>query len=231
MELEPDDWAPWRRRMTRWAAVIGAAVAIAALLVLVFGWWLDITLIREPLPGGAMKANNALISILIGIGIVAIAAWRRNGMAILLVIVAGVIAGVTLATTPEVLMRAGLEAVALRLALIHRLLAPQLANGHAVIANGGALLGSPVWQRIACDALGVPLTILASTDETAARGAAVLALEAHGTIGSLADASDPVAGRPVIEPDPAAHERYRLAGDRQRALLDALLTSGLWTAD
>ncbi len=96
MELEPDDWAPWRRRMTRWAAVIGAAVAIAALLVLVFGWWLDITLIREPLPGGAMKANNALISILIGIGIVAIAAWRRNGMAILLVIVAGVIAGVTL---------------------------------------------------------------------------------------------------------------------------------------
>ena len=128
-------------------------------------------------------------------------------------------------------MRAGLEAVALRLALIHRLLAPHLAKGHAVIANGGALLGSPAWQRITCDALGLPLTILASTDETAARGAAVLALEAHGTIGGLADALDPAAGRPVIQPDAAAHERYRLAGDRQQALLDALLASGLWTSD
>ena len=141
----------------------------------------------------------------------------------------GVIAGVTLATTPEVLMRAGLEAVALRLALIHRLLAPHLAKGHAVIANGGALLGSPAWQRIACDALGVALTILASTDETAARGAAVLALEAHNVLERLESAADPAQDRPVLEPDLTAHGRFEIAGKRQQALLTAMLASGLWS--
>ncbi|MEZ4495475.1 MAG: FGGY-family carbohydrate kinase [Thermomicrobiales bacterium] len=141
----------------------------------------------------------------------------------------GVIAGVTLATTPEVLMRAGLEAVALRLALIHRLLAPHLAPGHAVIANGGALLGSPAWQRIACDALGVPLTILASTDETAARGAAVLALEAHNVLERLGSAADPAQDRLVLEPDLTAHGWFEIAGKRQQALLTAMLASGLWS--
>jgi sugar (pentulose or hexulose) kinase len=143
--------------------------------------------------------------------------------------VTGVLAGVSLATTPEVLMRAGLEAVSLRLALLYGLLAPHLTAGHAVVANGGALLGSPAWQRMTCDALGVPLTILASTDETAARGAAVLALESHGLIGALDNADDPVAGRPVIEPDLATHQRYRDAAARQQALLTAMQSSGLWS--
>jgi gluconokinase len=143
--------------------------------------------------------------------------------------VTGVVAGVTLATSPQTLMRAGLEAVSLRLALVYGMLAPHMADGHAVVANGGALLGSPAWQRITCDALGAPLTILASTDETAARGAAVLALESHGLIDALDAADDPVSGRPVIEPDPDAHERYRDAASRQQALLDAMKSSGLWS--
>lgn len=142
--------------------------------------------------------------------------------------VTGVVAGVSLAMTPEALLRAGLEAVSLRLALLYRLLAPHMAADHAVVANGGALLGSPVWQRITCEALGAPLTILASTDETAARGAAVLALESHGLIDGLTGAFDPVAGRPVIDPDPAAHARYQAALERQQALLAAMQSSGLW---
>jgi gluconokinase len=142
--------------------------------------------------------------------------------------VSGVIAGVTLTTRPETLMRAGLESVSLRLALLYRLLAPHMAQPHAVVANGGALLGSPAWQRITCDALGAPLTILAPTDETAARGAAVLALEASGLISDLAAAADPVSDRPVLDPDLAAHNRYHVAGERQQRLLDAMLSSGLW---
>lgn len=142
--------------------------------------------------------------------------------------VSGIIAGLTLATTPEMLLRAGLESVSLRLALLYRMLAPELAESHAVVANGGALLGSPAWQRITCDALGAPLTILDSGDETAARGAAVLALEASGEIDGLDGAFDPAAGRPIISPDWSAHERYRIAGERQQSLQEAVSDSGLW---
>ncbi len=91
-----------------------------------------------------------------------------------------------------------------------------------IIANGGALLGSPVWQRITCDAIGSPLTILSPTEETGARGAAVLALEAHGAISDFAEAADPVTGRPTLEPDARAHARYLEAGERQSRLMTAI---------
>ena len=116
--------------------------------------------------------------------------------------VTGVVAGLTLSTDRARIQRAVMEAVSLRLALLASALAPQMNRDPMIIANGGALLGSPVWQRITCDAIGAPLTILAPTEETGARGAAVLALEAHGAIRNFADAADPVAGRPTLEPDP-----------------------------
>lgn len=142
--------------------------------------------------------------------------------------VTGVVAGLTLATDRERLQRAAMEAVSLRLALLYRALAPRLAPDRIVVANGGALLSSPAWQRITCDAIGAPLTILAPTEETGARGAAVLALEAHGAIADFAAAADPVAGRPVLQPDSGAHRRYGIAGERQARLLDAIERAGLW---
>jgi gluconokinase len=144
--------------------------------------------------------------------------------------VTGVIAGLTQATDPERLRRAAMESVSLRLALLYGLLAPHMAPDHLVVANGGALLSSPAWQRITCDAIGMPLTILAPTDETAARGAAILALQDHGVLDRIDDAHDPTAGRPVLVPDRSAHQVYREAGKRQQRLVAALEAAQFWNA-
>lgn len=142
--------------------------------------------------------------------------------------VTAVVAGLTLATDPSQLLRAALESVSVRLGMLYRLVAPQMAEPCAVIANGGALLSSEAWQEITCDALGAPLTILEPTEETGARGAAVLALEASGVIASIDGGADPAAGRPVRQPDLEQHRRYLQAADRHERLTAAMLESGLW---
>jgi len=131
------------------------------------------------------------------------------------------VAGLTTATTPLDLVRAGLEAVACRLALVFDRLRAALPAEPAVVGGGGALQRSPAWQQILADALGVPLRV-AEAAEPSARGAALLALESLGAI-RLEEAPD-VAG-PPIAPDPARHAVYRRAGARQQALYNALLAS------
>jgi gluconokinase len=143
--------------------------------------------------------------------------------------VTAAIVGLRLSTGPAHLLRGAMESVALRLALLYRALAPHAAPGHRVVANGGALLNSPAWQRIACDALGVPLTLLPKGEEASARGAALIALEASGALSSLAAAGDPAAGQPVLAPDPAAHATYLAASARQQAF-EAALRCGPWWA-
>jgi gluconokinase len=74
-----------------------------------------------------------------------------------------------------------------------------------------------VWAQIITDALGVPIAL--ETDaEASARGAALLALEALGQPAPAA----PVPGR-VLQPDPAAHARYRNARSRQSRLYDNIV--------
>ncbi|MGH2551158.1 MAG: gluconokinase [Thermomicrobiales bacterium] len=145
--------------------------------------------------------------------------------------VTAVVAGLTLAADPERLQRAAMESVSVRLAMLYRLVLPQMAEPCAVIANGGALLSSETWQEITCDALGTPLTILEPTEETGARGAAVLALEAIGAIPAIDAGTDPATGRPVRNPNLDRHERYLRASDRQERLTNAMLQSGLWDLD
>jgi gluconokinase len=142
--------------------------------------------------------------------------------------VTAVVAGLTLATDQPRLQRAAMEAVSVRLAMLYRLVVPQMESPCAVIANGGALLGSRAWQRMTCDALGAPLTILEPTEETGARGAAVLALDAFGAIDGIDGGRDPAAGRPVLAPDLDQHGRYLRAEERQRRLTEAMQQSGLW---
>ena len=142
--------------------------------------------------------------------------------------VTAVVAGLTLASDAPRLLRAAMESVSIRLSMLYRLVEPQMREPCAVIANGGALLSSQAWQRMTCDAVGAPLTILEPTEETGARGAAVLALEAFGAISAIDGGHDPVAGRPVLQPDPSQHERYLAAAERQERLTAAMIASGLW---
>jgi gluconokinase len=85
-----------------------------------------------------------------------------------------------------------------------------------VVAGGGALLSSPAWQQIIADALGVPIAISAIR-EAAARGAALLALEALGVLSDIGQVPLEIVGA-VVMPNPDNHRRYQGALERQQQL-------------
>ncbi len=128
----------------------------------------------------------------------------------------GVIAGLSLATTRAELLLAATEAVAYRLAETCdavRTIAPQDA---AIVANGAALLKSDLLLQIVTDTLDAPVIALDESLESAARGAAILALS---NLDSARLPFDPVAGAPVSTPNPARVARYANERARQNALL------------
>ncbi len=133
----------------------------------------------------------------------------------------GSIVGLTLATTQLDILRAGVESVAYRLALI----ADNMPSADTpVVASGGALLGSPTWMQILADVLG--RTVVASADgETTARGAALLALESLGAIADVTSATFST-GRSYT-PNTANTALYRAAITRQQVLYAALRDAGL----
>ena len=130
--------------------------------------------------------------------------------------------GVSWSTTPMDLLRAGLEAVAYRFALIHERLDDAAAPGHQLIASGGALLSSPAWTQLLADALGCEL-VACEESEATSRGAALLALEAAGVIPDLG--AVPVRLGRTFKPAPERTAVYRDAGARQKALYDALIAT------
>jgi gluconokinase len=131
----------------------------------------------------------------------------------------GVIAGLTLETTALDIVRAALDAVAFRLALVYELLAPCAAPEHEIVVSGGAIAGSRAWARIIADVLGRAVT-LSPEDEATSRGAALLALEVLGHLPELATTA-PVAGDAIV-PDAARHARYREALARHRRLAETV---------
>jgi gluconokinase len=134
----------------------------------------------------------------------------------------GAIVGLRLHTRPLDILRACLEAVALRFAEIDQFLLESLPDTREVVATGAALLHSPAWMQIIADVLGRP--VLASGEaEASSRGAALLALETIGLLPKPLEELQPdVSAR--FEPVAAHTERYRAAGERQRRLYDALVT-------
>ena len=130
------------------------------------------------------------------------------------------IVGLSLATRPIDILRAGLETVAYRFALIHGRLVEACPPVAEMVATGGALSASPAWIQIMADVLGMPVTV--STErEASSRSAALLALEAFGMLPSLAAAPADVGA--TVLPDPARHARYREGFARHRQLYDALI--------
>lgn len=128
--------------------------------------------------------------------------------------------GLSLATTPLEILRAGLESVAYRIAIVFGLLRQILPSEPQIVASGGALLHSPSWLQIMADALGRPVAI-SEVNEASGRGAALLALEALGHLKNLSEAPDFIG--PTFDPDPEHHERYLKAIERQKALYEKLV--------
>jgi gluconokinase len=131
--------------------------------------------------------------------------WRDDARASLL--------NFTLDTKPVEIVRAGLESLAYRFALIYRRIVPHLPAGTPqIIASGGAILSSPAWLQIVADVLGQPVLTLAEGEATS-RGVALLALEALGVIETTSDL--PPAISSTYEPNPAHHRQYQMALDKQ----------------
>jgi gluconokinase len=121
-------------------------------------------------------------------------------------------------TTNLEIMRAALEAIAYRFALIAEAL-DEVAPGAEIVATGNALRLTPLWVQIIADVLGRPVS-LAGAAEASIRGAALLALEAVGKIANIE--AVPVSVDEVFEPDMQRHARYREALARQQDLYERL---------
>ncbi|MBI3761012.1 MAG: gluconokinase [Chloroflexi bacterium] len=130
------------------------------------------------------------------------------------------ISGLSFTSTPLDLLRAGLESIAIRFALVYNLLSEAVPQAREVIASGGAILASPAWMQMAADALNRPL-VASGEAEASSRGVALLALESLGVLRDLRDA--PPALGEAYYPDPARHAKYRAAMERQKALYEALV--------
>lgn len=127
--------------------------------------------------------------------------------------------GLTTSTTPAKILRAGMEAVALRFALVHRSLRASFPRATEIVAGGGGFKQAPFWAQITADALGVPLN-LSDEAEATSRGAAAVALRA---VGVLSDESDlPAPPTHTLEPNMTNHDVYQIALARQQALYEAL---------
>jgi gluconokinase len=130
----------------------------------------------------------------------------------------GGIFGLRQQTTTVEIIRAALEAVAYRFALIAEAL-DEIAPNANIIATGNALRSSPVWLQIIADVLGRPV-LFGGTPEASIRGAALLALEAVGKIVNLDAVS--ISVDEVFEPDMQRHARYREGLARQQQLYERL---------
>jgi gluconokinase len=131
----------------------------------------------------------------------------------------GAIVGLSLATRPADIVRAALETVAYRFALIHERLREACPPCREIVGTGAAVLASPAWTGILADALGTAIVPSAEA-EGSSRGAVLLASEALGFIPSLEAA--PAGLRPAVPADPARHLRYRNGLARHRALYELL---------
>ena len=130
----------------------------------------------------------------------------------------GGIFGLRQGTKPVEIVRATLESIAYRFALIARALDP-IAPGATIVASGNALRSSPAWLQIMADVLGRPL-MFGGTPESSIRGAALLALEAVGKIVTIEE--DSISIDQVYEPDMSRHASYQQGLARQEELYKRL---------
>ncbi|MCM3873199.1 MAG: gluconokinase [Pyrinomonadaceae bacterium] len=133
----------------------------------------------------------------------------------------GAILGLTMRTQPIEILRAAMEAIAYRFALIDKAL-EDVAPAASVIASGTALRSSPMWTQMIADVLGRSLT-LSEPREASVRGAALLALEGAGKIRSIAGL--PVHAEKTFEPNMSRHACYQEGLQRQQRIYESVIRS------
>jgi gluconokinase len=131
----------------------------------------------------------------------------------------GAILGLTMRTRPIEILRAAMEAIAYRFALIAEALEP-LAPQATIVASGHALRTSQTWVQILADVLGRPVQV-SELAEASTRGAALLALEGAGKIRSIEQFSAPL--ETVVEPNMLRHSQYLKGLERQQQMYQSLI--------
>ena len=215
-----DDAAPpeglWRYLLDARRAVLGGALSEGGNLFA----WMEATL-RVPTLAEAEQEVAKLPPAAHGVTVLPYLAGERSlgwhGEA------RATFADINAKTTPYDLLQAGIESLAYRIGAAYERLARALslsASTPQLIGSGGALLGSPLFQQVIADVLGVPL--YPSRDaEASARGGALLALEALGVLPDVLS-MPPHLGTPV-QPDLSRQAAYRRAAARQDDLYRRLL--------
>ena len=120
----------------------------------------------------------------------------------------GTVHGIRRNTGQVDILQAHLEAVAIRLSLIFKLLK---APGATVVAGGGALQSSAAWAQMVANAFDSPLQLLAEAEITA-RGVALMMLRRLDGVDPSAE--PPRIGR-VVEPEARAVSLMQAARERQ----------------
>jgi len=134
----------------------------------------------------------------------------------------GAVVGLRASTSPVEIVRAGLESVAYRFALIAERLSTVVAPGPEIVVGGGAAQSSPTWLQMFADVLD--RTVVESSEpETTSRGSAILALESAGVIDSLDDL--PAQRGRRYTPNSASVTAYRAGLERHHAIYHSLLDS------
>jgi len=238
--------------MENWSLTIGTSSAMRVVLaerppeqvIPPVGLWLYLIDARRAVLGGALSEGGNMLNWLDSILVLPALADTESlvselppdghGLTILPFIVGErslgwhadarmTISGMKANTSPAELLRAGMEALAYRLAAVYEQLCHALQIGKTaprIIGSGGALLGSMTLEHIVADTLGVP--IYPSLDhEASARGAALLALEALGILPDVAQAPSHL--KPPVKPDAEKYAVYKKGAERQQKLYQALL--------
>lgn len=209
----------WAYRLDAESAVLGGALSNGGN----FLRWLRETT-NSPLDGEALAAAAALPAAASGVTMLPFLAgerspsWHDNATAVLF--------GLTQATTPADLLRAGMEAVAYRLAAIYDHLAPLADAEFQILVNGGAVVDSPSWLQIIADVLGHSLIPGEPGSEITARGAAMIAAAESG-ISTFAEWDHTgQSASAIYEPEPADFPAYQQARQTQESLETLLAAWG-----
>ncbi|MCC7371872.1 MAG: gluconokinase [Chloroflexi bacterium] len=212
-ERTPIPWGAWCYRVDEHRFVLGCADSNGGNLFA----WLSETL---QLPSGKETEQQLSQMAADGHGLTVlpfIAGERGPGYA---AHARAAILGLTQATKPIEILRAGLESVALRFALMYGIVTSELPAPQQAIATGGALQKSPAWAQIVADAIGRPL-VASGEREASSRGAALLALERLGAIDNVETWPTTLEG--TYQPDPESHDLLMRAQKRHRHFYQRLV--------
>lgn len=154
-------------------------------------------------------------------GLLALDWWNGNRSVLVDADLSGMLLGMTLATRPEEIYRALLEATAYGTRTIIENFEQHGVKVEQLIASGGIAQKDPLMMQIYADVTGKEIRIAGSA-QSPALGSAIFAACAAGVYGSLQEASEAMGKLQdtVYRPEPEAHKVYSLLYKEYQLLHD-----------